>query len=131
MKLLNSGITTAASTFCGTTAGGGGAGTAPAGTGTYGAGHGFTIRRVVAQHGGSSVAPGSAGAISLRYGDSSNVVQKTLPILVQGMGGDISSKQLGHPTEVSLDGFYIKCNWFELVANIASSAGAIGHVFGD
>ena len=126
MKLLSNGWTTAESTFAGTTAGGGGVGS----TGTYGAGSGFTIKKIVAQCGGSTVITNTSGMLHFRYGDSSNAVLSTM-IILGGSPHALTSVTIPIPQTITLDDLNIKCNWFEFISQEGAAGGYLGFVFGE
>ncbi len=132
MKLLGNGYIATETTMAGTTAGGGEA----AGAGTYGAGSGgFTIRRITAFCGGTTVVPNSSGGIMFRYGDSSDTILSTMIVLPYPYTGSVTSAatppHLGAPLSVTLDGLNIQCNWFEAETNEAAPGGWGIFVFGD
>jgi len=125
MKLLGNGWTTAETTFGGSTAGGGGIGS----TGTYGAGPGFLIQKIVAQCCGSTVITNTSGMLHFRYGDSSDYIESTM-IILGGAPYAETSVTMPAPQSIILDGLNIKCNWFEFISQEGAAGGYLGFVFG-
>ena len=128
MRLIRNGWTTAESTFAGTTAGAGGASSAG---GTYGAPKGgFTIRKIIAQCGGSTAIANTSGMLHFRYGDSSDFIESTIVIL----GGSphlLTSVTVPQVQSITLDGLNIKCNWFQFASQEDAAGGWNVFVFGD
>ncbi len=119
MKLLNSGFTTAETTFVGTTGGSGGASTAggsmPVGPGS------FHVQKIVFTA-GSSVAANTSGGIMFRYGQSSDAIESTIVLV-----GGPSSEGI----YAEFDDLDIRCQWFEAATNEAGAMGYTVFVYGD
>ena len=129
MRLLKNGWSTAETTMAGTTAGGGEA--VVAGSGTYGAGKGLRVEKIVAFCGGSTVAPNTSGGLHFRYGESSNSILSTLVILPMGGGGALTSAAAVSYFSISLEGLNIQCNWFEAASQEAAAGGWGCFIFGE
>ena len=123
-RLLTNGFTTAASTLAGSTK----ISAVYSSDVKYQAQKILTIEKITVHCGGTTIAPaGTDGLVSLRYGDSSDVVMTTMTVCPQPFA--VGSGGLG-PFQMELSDLNIQTKWFEFITRTTCEGGVGVYCFG-